>query len=232
MRLRTIWDVRVFSVTLTTGVILGGLILHHMLLPPDLAQRVRWPGILILFMLAAPLTYFSGLRLYDIQRLNMDVKEAAQRDPLTGLLSRHAFVDRVRTRTDRCGILIMADIDNFKRYNDAYGHAAGDAALTRVAHVFATSCRAEDLAARYGGEEFMIFLPDTGRDDGVAVAERLRRRLASTPLQHNGQSLKLTASFGVACLAHDTDLDVAIQRADAALYQSKHKGRNRVSETP
>ena len=220
IRLRTIWDVRAFSVTLTTLVMIGTLGLQYLLIEPDIAVQIRWPGMLISFILAAPVSYFMGLRMYEIHRLSVDVKHAAKHDGLTGLLNRHAFVEQVKEMTQHPGVLIMADIDHFKRFNDQYGHATGDLVLKKVAQIFLSFCRADDLAARFGGEEFMIFLPDTSLEDGLAVAERLRKRLGRDPISHEGQSLPITASFGVAVLDQTIQIEEVIDRADSALYDS------------
>ncbi|MEO0371133.1 MAG: GGDEF domain-containing protein [Pseudomonadota bacterium] len=227
-RIRTIWDVRVFSVALTGFVLLASVVLQALILPSELAQQVRWPGVVITFMLAAPMIYVSGLRLYDSQILNKDRLDVAQRDALTGLLTRPAFVEKIRDIGSLPGVMVMADIDNFKSYNDEHGHAMGDAALVQVAQTFLRHCRAEDLVARYGGEEFMIFLPDTNREEGIAVAERLRQKLAGASMEHGGKTLRITASFGVAMLEHEDSIEETIAQADAALYRSKHQGRNSV----
>lgn len=229
VRLRTIWDVRAFSITLTAFVMLGSLALQYLFLPTEIAREIRWQGMLISFVLAAPLTYFSGRLMYDIDRLNTDIKQAARHDPLTGLLNRHAFIEQIRHAAQLPGVIIMADIDHFKDYNDMHGHAMGDAALKHVARVFLYSCRIEDLTARYGGEEFMVFLPNISLEDGVKVAERIRHRLATEPMTQRGISLSITASFGVAVLKHSDDTERTIAKADAALYRSKNEGRNRVS---
>lgn len=228
-RLRTKRDVRVFSVALTGFVILASTLLQALLLPSDLSHQVRWPGVVITFMLAAPMIYSAGLLLYHIQKLNSERQHTAQRDALTGLLNRGTFIERIRGCVSLPGVIIMSDIDNFKTYNDLHGHATGDAALKQVAQTFLRHCRAEDLVARYGGEEFMIFLPDTKREEGFRVAERLRQALAETSMKHSGQTLRITASFGVAVLEHEDDIEDIIAQADAALYQSKRQGRNTVS---
>ncbi|MEL7254159.1 MAG: GGDEF domain-containing protein [Pseudomonadota bacterium] len=227
--LRTMWDVRVVSVALTGSIILASVLLQAVFLPPDLARQVRWPGVVITFILAAPLIYLSGARLYGLRRINQDKQNVAQRDVLTGLWNRYAFIERIQNIAALPGAIIMADIDNFKSYNDTHGHAMGDAALRQVAQTFLRSCRAEDLVARYGGEEFMIFLPDTSREEGIAVAERVRQTLAEAPMEHAGKSLHITASFGVALLEDPADVEDTIARADAALYRSKHQGKNCVS---
>ncbi|MEM6587517.1 MAG: GGDEF domain-containing protein [Pseudomonadota bacterium] len=229
LNIRTIWDVRVFTVTLTGLVILASVLLQALMLPPDLVAQVRWPGVVITFILATPIVYSIGLRMYDIYLLNRDRLDNSKLDALTGLLNRRSFLEKIQYFASFPGAIIMADIDHFKSYNDQHGHAMGDAAIKRVAQTFMRHCRAEDLVARYGGEEFMIFLSDAGHEEGVEVAERLRRTLAAELIEHDGHSLGITASFGVATLDHEEDVERAIARADSALYQSKHQGRNRVT---
>ncbi len=227
--IRTIWDVRVFTVTLTGLVILAGVALQSLMLSPELAHTVRWPSVVITFILAAPLAYFVGLRMHDIHVLNRERLRNSKLDALTGLLNRRAFLEKIQYFASYPGAIVMADIDHFKSYNDQHGHAMGDAAIKRVAQTMQLHCRAEDLVARYGGEEFMIFLSDASQEDAVDVADRLRRALAQDVIQHDGQCLRVTASFGVAALNHEEDIEASIARADAALYRSKHAGRNRVT---
>lgn len=226
LRVRTVRDVRVFSVTLTAAVMLGSLALQYVLIPSDLAYQLVWPGGVVSFMVTAPLTYFFGLRLYDIHLLNVTLEQAAQFDPITGLLNRTAFLSRIEDDLQCSGVVIMADIDHFKLFNDTYGHALGDLALKQVARTFLSSSRAEDLVARFGGEEFVLFLPETRKEDGLTVAERLRLRLEQSPVKHNGHSIPITASFGVATLDAQAAIEAAMARADAALYEAKGRGRN------
>ncbi|MCB0994403.1 MAG: diguanylate cyclase [Acidimicrobiales bacterium] len=135
-------------------------------------------------------------------------------------------------RVDPVGF-VMVDVDHFKRYNDANGHAAGDVALRLVADVLRASVRPEDVVYRYGGEEFSILLPDTTLDAAQAVAERVRRAVADADIpgaegQPNG---RVTVSVGVA-VATDDDPDALARRADAALYAAKAAGRNQVCTAP
>jgi diguanylate cyclase (GGDEF)-like protein len=127
--------------------------------------------------------------------------------------------------------LIMVDIDYFKRYNDAYGHVAGDHCLAEVARAVKSCChRKADLAVRYGGEEFAVLLPDTDIHGAVVIAEQIRRAVMAKNISHSGSPNGfVTVSLGCHSFV-PTRLDspeVFIGRADAALYQAKHSGRNR-----
>ena len=226
IRLRTIRVVRTFSVAVTAVVILSSMALQQLLIPFDIATQIRWPGMLISFIIAAPVSFFIGLRMLEIHRLNTHLEQTVKHDLLTGLLNRHAFMDHIEEEQRLPGAIIMAAIDHFNMFNDTYGHAAGDAALKQVARTFLSLCRVDDLVARYGGEEFIVFLADTNLEDGVKVAERLRARLARKPLVHNGRAIQISGSFGVAVLDHPDHADEAMARADAALYAAKHQGRN------
>jgi len=130
--------------------------------------------------------------------------------------------------------LLMLDIDHFKNVNDTYGHSAGDHVLQIVARVLKESCRVYDVPGRYGGEEFCLLLPDTTLPSTPTVAERIRHRLETTPMEVAGHaSVIVTASIGIAGIdvgTSDAVLSPAalIDRADRALYQAKHLGRNRI----
>ncbi|MBL8968847.1 MAG: GGDEF domain-containing protein, partial [Spirochaetaceae bacterium] len=128
---------------------------------------------------------------------------------------------------------VLIDVDFFKRYNDRYGHAAGDRVLRAVADALKTSVRGEgDLACRYGGEEFVLVLPDTGLEGAEAVAERARRAVESLAIPHAASEVAavVTLSAGVAAAPRDETFDPAalLAAADAALYEAKGAGRNRV----
>jgi diguanylate cyclase (GGDEF)-like protein len=125
----------------------------------------------------------------------------------------------------------MLDVDNFKSYNDRFGHVAGDEALQAVVGAIAGAIRGADKAYRYGGEEFCILLPDAGYDGALSVAERVREAVEAVELRPEPQSesVKLTVSIGVAVYPDDApDIDGLISCADVALYRAKHGGRNRV----
>jgi diguanylate cyclase (GGDEF)-like protein len=125
--------------------------------------------------------------------------------------------------------LVLADIDDFKRINDAHGHEAGDLVLIHASAAFREACRTQDSIARWGGEEFLFLLPGTGSDEALHFAERVRARIAGMSIDYDGSAMAFTLSLGVAAWTADEDLEDAISRADNALYQSKSGGRNRVT---
>ncbi len=156
----------------------------------------------------------------------------ATRDPLTNIMNRRAFyqkgepIFRAAMRYKRNLSVIVLDIDHFKHFNDAYGHAVGDQVLVMVADCFRKNCRDSDFAARFGGEEFVLLLEEADSHSAVKFAERLRISVAELRLPDIKQTI--TASLGIACLKPETqNLDELIIRADRALYEAKHSGRNR-----
>jgi len=125
--------------------------------------------------------------------------------------------------------VVMMDLDHFKELNDAAGHVAGDAVLRQVAEVLKGQVRRVDVVARYGGEEFCLVLPQVSKADAMEVAEKLRRSIAEQPV-HGAPAGRVTASAGVAHLPTDaTSLEGLLEAADAALYASKHRGRNQIT---
>lgn len=168
---------------------------------------------------------------------SLDVLKRAQRnaitDALTGLGNRHWMEDmfqRELTRALKSGqpaCLLMLDIDNFKRFNDQYGHIAGDRVLGSVAKTLRDHLRPTDLIARFGGDEFAAFLPGMSFETALEKAERLRvKTMELSPVNLEGP---VTVSVGITALSRDDDLDTLIHRADAAMYAAKDAGRNCVS---
>ncbi|WP_019915834.1 sensor domain-containing diguanylate cyclase [Methyloversatilis discipulorum] len=161
--------------------------------------------------------------------------KAVSCDHLTGLLNRRAFVEAVELEMQRWArfprplSLVMIDADHFKRINDQYGHAAGDAVLRHLAAGMTATFRAMDVLARFGGEEFVVLLPDTTLEGAAVVAQRLCQLLATQAVEVGGQAVRYTVSAGVAAMDADvSDFDALMQRADEALYAAKAAGRNRV----
>nr|WP_246344071.1 GGDEF domain-containing protein [Acidocella aromatica] len=151
-------------------------------------------------------------------------------DALTGIPNRRAYDQKLTeeySRAKRTGAplsLLMLDIDNFKQYNDNFGHLAGDSALQSVARVLLSSLRPYDFLARYGGEEFAIILPSTDLADAIVVAERVRGLVAASEFPHR----KFTISVGVSRLDVDAGTRALVQAADNGLYRAKASGRNKV----
>ncbi len=153
-------------------------------------------------------------------------------DALTEVANRRAYEFELArriadwNRNETSVSLILLDIDYFKKFNDRYGHQAGDAVLRAVAEVLEQTCRETDLVARYGGEEFSLVLSDTSVDETKEVAERIRGLIESARFPFNGLILRLTVSVGFAQIRSGEDATAFVQRADAALYSSKEAGRN------
>jgi diguanylate cyclase (GGDEF)-like protein len=126
--------------------------------------------------------------------------------------------------------VFMLDVDHFKKFNDQYGHAAGDAALGEVAKVFRSEVRSEDIVCRYGGEEFAIILPEIAADAAYDRAERIRRAVSELRIPiDNAGSAEVTVSIGVSLYPVEGESsELLLRAADKALYAAKHAGRNRV----
>ncbi|MGV7206237.1 diguanylate cyclase [Oxalobacteraceae bacterium A2-2] len=166
------------------------------------------------------------------------LEQLATRDALTGLANRRCFDDTLQAEWQRALrhqqplSLLMVDVDNFKQYNDAYGHLGGDGCLQRIAGAVASEMRANDLVARYGGEEFAVILPNQSLRGAAIVAERIRCRVEQLHLPNQGSTRQVvTVSIGAATAlaAPDTDPSLLVATADSALYRAKHMGRNRIS---
>jgi len=173
----------------------------------------------------------------EVERLQQELAHASElmrHDPLTGALNRKGMDDALDTelsRTKRHGsplCLALLDIDNFKKLNDALGHAAGDAALVHLARVVQETIRPEDTLARYGGEEFVVLLPNTALEDAITAMTRVQRELTRRFFLHNNDKVLITFSCGVAELGADETAPAALQRADSAMYLAKRAGKNRV----
>jgi diguanylate cyclase (GGDEF)-like protein len=178
-------------------------------------------------------------RTAQLQAANAQLEKLAVTDALTGLLNRRALSDLFRREIERAQrhrrelAVIMFDVDHFKAINDRHGHAAGDAVLRQIAGVATQSTRSTDTIARYGGEEFVLVAPETDKSSALELAERMRAALQSAEIRIDHQSLKVTASFGVAMLhGEDSRPEDVLRRADEALYAAKGAGRNRVVAEP
>jgi diguanylate cyclase (GGDEF)-like protein len=165
---------------------------------------------------------------------NEQLGEAARVDPLTGLYNRRGFREEAEVEVQRMfrggkGFsIVLADIDNFKSFNDKYGHACGDHVLSRAAAILRDRIRDIDRLGRWGGEEFILLLPETDSNGAALLAEKLRDTIGDNVFDFEGQRLSITLTFGVATFRKGETLEVCIARADAALYEGKAAGRNRV----
>jgi diguanylate cyclase (GGDEF)-like protein len=170
-----------------------------------------------------------------LREKNVELHEISITDSLTGLYNRKHLMETLDKEVSRCQrhshafSLMVIDIDHFKKYNDTYGHLAGDEVLSRLASVFKESIRSSDYAARYGGEEFIIMLPEIGPEQGVEAAERIRHKVAEQKFGGEGEPIKVTISVGIASYPNNgEDAESIIRKADEALYEAKEMGRDQV----
>ena len=177
-----------------------------------------------------------GCALIAFRKQELALRQSALMDSLTQCFNRRALQDMAERQFKQCQrtgkhlTLILFDIDHFKSINDSHGHEVGDAALRHVAGVAASAMRTEDMLFRIGGEEFIVMLVDASPEDALHVAERVRQAVHQQSMHTARDPVSLSVSVGIATQhADDVRWDEIMNRADLAMYQSKHAGRNRVS---
>lgn len=204
--------------------IVFGVLTSYLLLRERLQQEEREK--LIAELQAA----YEQLCIYNAQ-----VEEMAITDPLTGLYNYRYFKHRLEQEVEKARrytrqfSLIILDIDNFKEFNDSYGHPAGDIALKESAMIFIDNIRDKDVIARYGGEEFLLLLPDAGTEEAYLVAERIRQAMEDHIFKADDHlpDLNITISGGIATFPHHADTaEMLLKNADDILYNAKNEGRN------
>ena len=186
----------------------------------------------------------TGIRILELEKSLKDAVDEIHlmsiTDPLTGIYNRGYINQRLPqeiNRSIRYGrelSLVMCDIDHFKKVNDTYGHMSGDLVLKGFTNCLTGAIRQQvDWAGRYGGEEFLIILPETGLDGAMVLAERVRDIIETTPIKTSGETIQITASFGVTGFSavdwkQAITPEFILQAVDSLLYQAKDEGRNRV----
>ncbi|MBZ4681542.1 diguanylate cyclase [Thermodesulfobacterium sp.] len=158
------------------------------------------------------------------------LRDFARVDQLTGLLTRQFAENLLRKElANPPYCLVLADVDDFKRFNDTFGHQAGDRVLKDISQVIKTNLRKTDLAVRWGGEEIALLLKNTTLELGKLIAERIRRAVANHVVWWQGQPLKVTVSLGICGAPPVRPLELLFEMTDKALYQAKRSGKNSVS---
>jgi diguanylate cyclase len=174
-----------------------------------------------------------SLRVTELEGAMKRLSDEVSTDQLTQISNRRGLLvafEMERARQERFGRPLsvgLIDIDNFKRLNDDLGHSAGDEALKSLAGVIRNNLRPTDHVARYGGEEFVVLLPETTAEEGQQVLTRLQRTLTGGLFMHKEQQVFVTFSAGVALYRPDERIEDTLERADQALYEAKHAGKNR-----
>jgi len=192
-----------------------------------------------LFGVALALSQCFALVLLIVERLIVDLRNAARTDGLTGLPNRASlYIDgdqalqKTRQRAQPFALLIF-DLDHFKQINDTWGHHAGDMVLRHFSRILRRHTRhGNALPCRWGGEEFVLAMPGADMAAAMAMAEALRQAAAAKPVNVDGESIAITTSVGVAFASVDDDFDQIVAQADEALYRAKAEGRNRITCAP
>lgn len=243
LRARSAYTLSLFALALF-GIVMAAMATHRPAAYPPAVELGHFlmlacmlPAIAVLTARLSHIRHRLSQQREALERALAQLEAIATRDELTGLPNRRqmqALMDQELLRSlrhphDFC--IALLDLDHFKRVNDTHGHAAGDAVLRAVAETARRQVRQGELLARHGGEEFIILAMDCRLDEARLAAERLRQALADTPIALNGgATLRVTASFGLACAEARAvvDLDGLYRAADHALYRAKAEGRNRV----
>jgi diguanylate cyclase (GGDEF)-like protein len=175
-----------------------------------------------------------ALRTNELKFANEKLQKLSETDPLTGLLNRRGFENSfqrlilLHQKSKEPLSILLIDIDHFKKFNDKYGHNAGDSTLQTVSQTLTSCVREQDIVARWGGEEFVLALPNLNIKKAEETANRLRLAIANQELDCEGIPVAITATIGISSFnAEEDNLAVWIKAADDALYEGKEKGRNR-----
>ncbi len=216
-----------YCVPMSTGGVTSGILHLYSISPNFFSKQIKEviDNFITLFA-----SVVNSMRLLEIN------KNLALIDPLTGLYNRRYFEEfmekqlAIAERNNQPLSMIILDLDNFKNFNDTYGHDAGDMALKTIAHTINKNIRASDIGVRYGGEEFIIVLPNTGKKNAFEVAERIRNSIEINKIPvFRDKKIAITASLGIATYGIDADsIETLIAKADNALYNAKKSGKNKV----
>lgn len=188
------------------------------------------------------ITFLSAFYEYSRQQsfsfmseMSKKYEQLARLDPLTQLSNRRDAMEKLEYEVNRiernnCPIaIVMCDIDYFKQVNDKFGHDAGDQTLKLLAQMFKDSLRKQDTVARWGGEEFLFILPQTDSQQAQIVADKVRNKVKSIPIEHDGHIFEVTVSMGISELTRiHSDVGQAISKADEFLYMAKENGRDQI----
>lgn len=212
-----------------------------MYIPTDLSMHATYPETFKLRLIYSFITIVFLSALYEYTRefslkqtleLSRKYEQLAHIDPLTSLSNRRAALDILKREQSRIArnkavfSVLICDVDKFKHINDKYGHNAGDAVLVELAKIFTEQIREQDMVSRWGGEEFLFILPQTKAKNAFVIAEKIRLKVAESPILYQNIDINLNVSIGIAQCESTSNIDELINRADNYLYQAKESGRN------
>lgn len=233
---------RIFRLLLTGTIIFYFSQLQDLLdeffLPPvwaAMVENVGFPTGIIFVSIGWYLWAKLQLRLIgELRRVKEGYKQLSLRDELTGLYNSRQLFQQLPGELGRAGrygrdfSLLALDLDNFKAYNDRYGHLEGDEVIRRMAEVLRNNLREADTAFRYGGEEFFVFLPEVREEGAAAMAERICREFHRESFRPEGETVHGSVSIGVTQFRREDTEKSILRRADQAMYRAKARGKNRV----
>jgi diguanylate cyclase (GGDEF)-like protein len=234
---------KVYSLTITSPLIIMGCLVVLRIITtlfhignPDLRQSGAMNAGFLIVMMFTLIGFNSTAIGLVISKMITQIKQLSQEDPLTKIFNRRHLntvaeeeINKVRKNNSALSVVLL-DIDHFKKVNDVYGHAAGDAALVTCVEIIKKSIRSTDYIGRLGGEEFCILLPNTTLEDAKILSERIRENIASHNVIWEGHTIPITASFGVTAFSSSIQNEWSnlLNKADIAMYQAKNNGRNQV----
>ena len=221
-----------FALVVTVTATVLSVAWNYLIFPAHIRSYTIPGTIFIVPLITVPICLYVGVKVRQNVQLSEELRRLVERDRLTDVATRDFFFERMSEMPDAYGTSLMVDIDFFKRVNDTYGHLTGDKVISHVASVLQNAVRASDIVCRFGGEEFVVFLADADHAAGEAMAERLRALVADSPIDEAGNTLSVTVSIGGSLKDAAENIELAIQRADDALYRAKNGGRNQVRMHP
>lgn len=199
----------------------------HINYTENIRSLIRIKATFITIALALPLCVFFFWQMKKNYLLSQELQRLLNRDRLTDVATRDYFFSKLENDNTQYGVSLMVDIDNFKSINDSYGHLIGDFVIKTVANILKDFTHDKDIICRFGGEEFIIFLNRSDKSNGISIADKMRRKIADTPITVNSLSINVTVSIGGTIKDKLTDINESIKEADESLYTAKQTGRNK-----
>ncbi len=222
------------AISVITSLIVTALALQVFPSPPDMGYLAYIVATIVPLIVAPAVSFILVQQYQEIHLLELEMRELATIDFLSGLLTRQAWLTQTEQYTSLAArnksqfSILMIDLDDFKNINDSFGHAAGDKVITSFGKTLKNVARTSDIAARFGGEEFALFLPETTLEQAQQFSQRLHHEIRHTVIPSNDNKISFTASIGISIYTPDNpfDIDQLLSQADIALYLAKDQGKD------